>query len=202
VKNRRVNSRIVTSGSVVSSPASRSHRLIARSMTWSTGSLQHRPFDLWLNLLTVWQTMAPVNCPYVFMDHERWSHYRERVDRGNWNARDLVNNVLRRFKTLCRRAGVPEFTIHDLRRSCITNWARKLPIHVTQHLAGHADINTTQKYYLSVQKEDVAKAKRLQKSLLGDLKPVATDPKLTHNGRKRDFPKRKQFASPPEMHEL
>jgi integrase len=127
-----------------------------------------------INLLTVWQTMAPVNCPYVFMDHERWSHYSERVNCGNWNARDLVNNVLRRFKTLCRRSGVPEFTIHDLRRSCITNWARKLPIHVTQHLAGHADINTTRTNYLSVQKEDIAKAKRVQKSLLGDLKPVAT----------------------------
>ncbi len=61
-----------------------------------------------------------------------------------------------------RKAGVPQFTIHDLRRSCITNWARKIPIHVTQHLAGHGDIKTTKKYYLSVQTEDIVKAKRVQ----------------------------------------
>lgn len=155
-----------------------------------------------INLLTAWQSRAPVNCPYVIMGHGRWSYYREQVDCDLWESRDLMNNLLRRFKTLCRKAGVPQFTIHDMRRSCITNWARKLPIHVTQHLAGHADINTTRKYCLSVQKEDIAKAKRVQKSLLGDLKPVATDPKLTHRGRKRDFPKRKQFASLPEVQDL
>src|SRR5688572_26536580 len=72
------------------------------------------------------------------MDAGRRAYYRERVDGGRWRSRALVDNMLRRFRTLCRQAGEREFTIHDLRRSCITNWARKLPIHVVRQLAGHA----------------------------------------------------------------
>jgi len=33
-----------------------------------------------------------------------------------------------------------------------------MPIHVTQQLAGHADIKTTQKFYLSVQDDDLRAA--------------------------------------------
>jgi hypothetical protein len=141
-----------------------------------------------MNLLTALQAQPSEKCPYVFMDAERWAYYRDSVDTGQWRNRDLVNNTPRRFKTLCRRAGVREFTIHDLRRSCITNWARKLPIHVVQQLAGHADINTTRKYYLSVQDEDIRRAKKVQKALLGELPPVTTDPKLTPRGPKARFP--------------
>jgi integrase len=76
-----------------------------------------------------------------------------------------------------RRAGVGPYTIHDLRRSCITNWARRLPIHVVQKLAGHSDIQTTETYYLSVQPEDLAKARRMQSALVGDiLSGTGTDP--------------------------
>jgi integrase len=102
------------------------------------------------------------------MEQGGWEHYRRRVAEGQWiQGQDLVNNVLRRFRTACRRAGVGPFTIHDLRGSCITNWARSLPIHVVQQLAGHSDIKTGQQYYLSVQSDDVTKAQRVQESLLG-----------------------------------
>ena len=105
-------------------------------------------------------------------------------------AQDLVNNVLRRFKTICRRAGVGPYTIHDLRRSCITNWARHLPIHVVQQLAGHSDINTTRQFYLSVQPDDVSKAQAVQERLLRIPADDLTDPKLTHSAPKRAFPGR------------
>ena len=100
---------------------------------------------------------------------------------GKWRVgQDLVNNVLRRFKTLCRRAGVGPFTIHDLRRSCITNWAKQLPIHVVQQLAGHSDIQTTKQFYLSVQSEDIATAQAQQAALLPPIpRADLTDPKLT-----------------------
>jgi integrase len=153
-----------------------------------------------VNLLAAWQAVAPLDCPYVFLDAGRWAYYRERFDAGTWKARqELANNWLRRFKTLCKHTGIGKFTLHDLRRSCITNWARQLPIHVTQQLAGHSDIHTTQTYYLSVQLEDVAKAKRVQGKVIsgiGDAK--LTDPKLTHWTQKRDFPARKQFAGVPK----
>jgi len=54
-------------------------------------------------------------------------------------------------------------------------------IHVVQKLAGHSDIQTTETYYLSVQPEDLAKARRMQSALVGDiLSGVETDPLLTH----------------------
>ena len=84
-------------------------------------------------------------------------------------------------KVLTLPLGVGPCTIHDLRRSCITNWARRLPIHVVQKLAGHSDINTTETYYLSVQSEDLANTRRLQSELVGDiLADSGTDPLLTH----------------------
>ena len=75
------------------------------------------------------------------MDGGRWDYYRQQVEDGAWNERRLLmNNWLRRFKTMCKRAKAGKLTIHDIRRSCITNWARSgLPIHVAQKLAGHAD---------------------------------------------------------------
>ena len=144
-------------------------------------------------LLAAWQSMAPDGCPYVFMDRGRWEYYQEQVAKSHWgSSRDLVNNILRRFKTICRRAGIGPFTIHDLRRSCITNWARQLPIHVVQQLAGHSDITTTQQFYLSVQPEDLTKARDIQEFLLGKIPASApTDQEMTNSGKRRCFPGRR-----------
>ncbi|MBL7107107.1 MAG: tyrosine-type recombinase/integrase [Phycisphaerae bacterium] len=143
-----------------------------------------------LNLLTTWQSVAPEECPYVFMEHERWDFYRKKMEADTWKpGQSLSNNVLRRFKTLCKRAKVKIYSVHDLRRSCITNWAKALPVHVVQMLAGHSDIRTTQMYYLSVQPEDIKKAQKIQSEMLGKI-PEAdlTDPKVTHFGKNRVFP--------------
>ncbi len=66
----------------------------------------------------------------------------------------MVNNLRQRFITIRSHASVAKCTIHDLRRSAITNWARQLPIQVVQTLPGHASITTTRKYYLTVRPED------------------------------------------------
>ena len=136
------------------------------------------------------------------MDDGRWQHYRESARAGGWRAgQDLMNNLLRRFKTICRRAGVGPYTIHDLRRSCITNWAKRgLPIHVVRQLAGHSDIKTTQKFCLSVGKDDVNKAQLIQKAVIGRLPAVdPTDQLLTNSARKRRFPG-KQGCHPKTQH--
>jgi len=131
-----------------------------------------------VDLLAAWQPVAPEGCPYVFMDAARWRIYRGQVDKKTWRqGQDLVNNQLRRFKTLCRRAGVGPYTLHDLRRSCITNWASQLPVHLVQELAGHSDIQTTKDYYLSVPPELAARARAVQAALLAPLAEGAgTDP--------------------------
>jgi len=143
-----------------------------------------------VSLLAAWQSISPENCPYVFMVQERWDYYRKQVSEKKWRqGQHLVNNLLRRFKTLCRKASLPQYSIHDLRRSCITNWAKHLPIHVVQQLAGHSDIRTTQKYYLSVHEEDIKKAQQVQTRLLGEI-PTSdlTDPKVTHSSQIRALP--------------
>jgi len=61
-------------------------------------------------------------------------------------------------------------TLHDLRRSAITNWAQTLPIQVIQQLAGHSDINTTRKYYLAVTPEDMVSADKAINSVLASVK--------------------------------
>jgi integrase len=151
-----------------------------------------------VDLLKELKPQAPLDSPYVFMDEVRWAYFRREIDAGTWReTRHLLNNVLRKFKTICRKAGVDEaFCIHDLRRSCITNWARKgLPIHVTQQLAGHADIKTTQEYYLSVQDDDLRAARRAQQKIVQGLAAITpSDQKLTKSGGVRMNLKRKEFS--------
>ncbi len=60
------------------------------------------------------------------------------------------NNVWRDFDVIRRRAGLPECSTHDLRRSFCTNLARVIPMHVVQELAGHSAIRTTRRHYLNV----------------------------------------------------
>jgi integrase len=140
---------------------------------WTPKDYQMRMIPLpakTVNLLTAWQSLAPEGCPYVFMGQSRWAYYRRQVERGRWRAgQDLLNNLLKRFKGICRRAGIRPYTLHDIRRTCITNWAGQLPIHVVQQLAGHSDMRTTQRYYLSVQPQDLDKARAIQASLLGTI---------------------------------
>ena len=97
-----------------------------------------------------------------------------------------MNHIKRAFDGLLKKAGVPRCALHDLRRSCITNWARELPAHVVQKLAGHSDLKTTQKYYLIVQQEDMDKPRIVNSRIL---RRDLTDPLLTHsdpNGRSRE----------------
>ena len=139
-----------------------------------------------IELLKRWQESSPEGCPYVFMSAERWDYYRQEVEAGRWqDHKKLMNNMLRKFKTRCRQAGVKEYCFHDLRRTCISNWARYLPIHLVQELAGHSDMRTTKRYYLSVHPDDIAKAQRVQAEVLADiLEADLTDPKLTHSAQK------------------
>ena len=93
-----------------------------------------------------------------------------------------MNNLNRRLATLRRKAGLADFTYHDLRRSCITNWAKVLPAHVVGKLAGHSSIKTTQQYYLSVQKDELELARKVQAEIL-NLDP--SDEAVTKSGQNR-----------------
>lgn len=121
------------------------------------------------HLLVNMQAKASEGHPYVFVSPERLEKIKERCKIGKWNPRsEMINNLGRNFNVIRHRANVAECTLHDLRRSAITNWARKLPIQVVQQLAGHANITTTRKYYLSVRTEDLQSASKwLKKNSVG-----------------------------------
>lgn len=113
-----------------------------------------------VDLLTRMQALAEPGNPYVFISPERLAAIQAAKAAGTWqDTGHTLNNLRTRWLAIVQAAEIPHATIHDLRRSAITNWARRLPIHVVQELAGHADIRTTQQFYLSVTKEDLAAAR-------------------------------------------
>ena len=130
----------------------------------------------------------------MFMPLDRWDFCKATRAAGRWRSgQDLLNNVLRRFKTIVKRAGVAPATLHDLRRSCLTNWARELPIHVVQRLAGHSDIKTTQRYYLAVEQRDFDEARSVQERTVGKTpRRKVSDTIVTQPAEERCFPAPKQ----------
>ena len=105
--------------------------------------------------------------PYVFIRKARLCHILDRRSKGDWEPdSEIVNNLVRDLKVICRRVTVNPFTLHDLRRSCITNWSKVLPIQTVQQLAGHSSIETTRRYYLSVQQSDLNTARQVQSKLM------------------------------------
>ena len=85
--------------------------------------------------------------------------------KNSYNKRQGCNANSRKQKT---GQHVAKCTLHDLRRPCITNWAKVLPIHVVQKLVGHADIKTTRKYYLVVRPEYFSSAGDVLKHILSE----------------------------------
>jgi len=105
--------------------------------------------------------------PYIFISPDRLKRIRERQRAGTWTPRSqVINNLDRYFRAIRIRSGIGKCTLHDLRRTAITNWAKKLPIQVVQILAGHSEIATTRKYYLAVRPEDIALANNLVDEIL------------------------------------
>ncbi len=71
-----------------------------------------------------------------------------------------VKNASRDFTALCQRAGVTRYAkpFHTLWKTCLTDWARHFPAHVVAAWAGHANIETTQKFYLQVSEGEYERA--------------------------------------------
>jgi integrase len=113
------------------------------------------------------QMLCAEGHPYIFIDLARFSQIKTRIKQGTWNSiSSTQNNLIRDFEVIQRRAGIPKCTLHDLRRSALTNWAQYLPIQVVQQFAGHSNIATTRKYYLMVRNEDMDNASKVMDKIL------------------------------------
>lgn len=70
-------------------------------------------------------------------------------------------NFTKPFERIGRRAGVQVGTFHDLRRTCLTVWLENgLQPHEVMQLAGHAEIDTTMRYYVATRRTLMDKARR------------------------------------------
>ena len=115
-----------------------------------------------IEMLASIQLTAPEGHPYIFINPERLRLIRGRERTGKWNPGcNVINNLWRRFEVIRKRSGIAKCTLHDLRRSAITNWTKHIPIQVVQQFAGHSDISTTRKYYLAVRPEDITSANQI-----------------------------------------
>ena len=120
-----------------------------------------------LKLLVDIQVNALDGHPYIFIAPQRLERITERIRIGKWNERsEVIHNMTRNFNRIRTKARVDKCTIHDLRRSAITNWSKKLPIQVTHKLAGHSNIKTTLEYYLVVRPEDFKAAGEVLNEIL------------------------------------
>lgn len=135
-----------------------------------------------LDLLTQLQLESPEGVPFVLVDKQgcqrisdKWKKHREQG--LEWFNRGLANNVIRDFHRRVKQAGIEtagkNLTVHTLRKCCIQNWANSLPMNVVKELAGHSDIETTNRFYSTVDEEHLKAAAKIGDELL------TTDLKLT-----------------------
>jgi integrase len=153
------------------------HRIYVQAKRQTSGLLEWEPKDHENRvvpmsdqaelLLVRMQSEAKEGHPYVFISAERLVRLKHRQEEGAFDPRsEIINNLRRDFHAIRLRAGVARCTLHDLRRSAITNWGKKLPIHVVQQLAGHSDMKTTRQYYLAVRPEDLQSASEVLNEIL------------------------------------
>ena len=73
-----------------------------------------------------------------------------------------VCNASRWFTDLAKRADVVRYgkPLHTLRKSCITDWAKRFPMHVVKEWAGHSDSRTTEQHYFRVSDSEYELAAR------------------------------------------
>ncbi|MDI6448479.1 tyrosine-type recombinase/integrase [Anaerobaca lacustris] len=155
-----------------------------QTIRWEPKDHQHRVVPMsneTAQFLVDLQAEAPEAFPYIFIPPKRFHRIKERLESGRWNDRKaVINNLTRGFEVIRSKAGVSKCTPHDLRRSAITNWAQELPVQVVQEFAGHSNIATTRKYYLTVRAEDVERASQLMNRMLSASRALDTKP--TQNG--------------------
>ncbi|GMU33227.1 MAG: hypothetical protein AMXMBFR20_10990 [Planctomycetia bacterium] len=137
---------------------------------------------------------CPEGHPYVFISPERLAVILAAREAGMWKeGQAVLNNVRRSFhgivlkaaekvRSLRRKEGEsyqPTASIHDLRRSAITNWSRAVNPQTLQMLAGHDDIKTTMDFYAQTTEDQLELARAASMAAMEGEELPRTDPGLT-----------------------
>jgi len=156
-------------------------------------------------LLAELHESTPSRHAYVFLTAERLALIKAAMSCGLWReGQQTVNNFPREFiRIILRAAGEveslatwkrtknglltpdkPTISYHDLRRSAITNWSKSANIQTVSRLAGHSDISTTQRYYLSATQDQIELARQASEASMSDAN-VKTDDGVTKSAPNR-----------------
>jgi integrase len=109
-----------------------------------------------VKLLLELQISPPEGNPYVFVPMARYELIQELRRKEQWTVekgRSPLSKFCHHFNKIRARAGIASGTFHDLRRTCLSNWiVQGLSLHEVKELAGHAGIETTDRFYLAARK--------------------------------------------------
>ena len=114
-------------------------------------------------LLVEHQMSQPAGASYIFVPTARYERIQELRRIGQWSVekgRSPLSKFCHHFNKIRRLAGIQTGTFHDLRRTCLSTWITQgLSLHEVKELAGHAGIETTERFYLAVRTDVVDRAR-------------------------------------------
>ena len=138
----------------------------ADTWEWHIKDTDHRTLPLTadlVKLLVEHQMAQPEGNPYVFVPTGRYELIQDLRRNGQWTVergRSPLSKFCHHFNKIRKLAGIATGTFHDLRRTCLSNWiVQGLGLHEVKELAGHAGIETTDRFYLAVRKDVVDRAR-------------------------------------------
>ncbi|MHC4257877.1 MAG: tyrosine-type recombinase/integrase, partial [Planctomycetota bacterium] len=116
-------------------------------------------------LLAEHHAKQPEGYPYVFLPAKRYDYLQNVRMEGRWKQRYgtcPVNNFTRIIRKIQKHASVKEGEFRDFRRTCLTNWLTNgLGEYDVMHLAGHADFQTTHRFYLAVREDLIDRTREI-----------------------------------------
>ena len=142
-------------------------------------------------LLAKLQHQSPDGYAYVFLPVQRFELIKAAQESGRWReGQAVINNFSRRFEQIVVRSAKraptlvdterkPTISIHDLRRSAITNWSKAVNMQTVMRMAGHSNIETTQRYYAAATEDQFAMVRRASRTAIRRAFRGQTDPKVT-----------------------
>jgi integrase len=139
---------------------------LADTWEWHVKDTDRRTLPLTAELvngLATHQVSQTEGNPYIFVPMARYELIQELRRAGQWSVdkgRSPLSKFCHHFNRIRRLAGIETGTFHDLRRTCLSSWVSQgLSLHEVKELAGHAGIETTERFYLAVRKDVVDRAR-------------------------------------------
>ena len=139
--------------------------------TWAIKDCERRTLPLTedvTKLLTRIQAEQPDGHPYIFVPPWRYERIQKLRRLDKWPERDAkcpLNGFTRHWQQLLAHAGIKSGEFHDLRRTCLTEWlANGLSEYDVMTLAGHSDFQTTHRFYLSVRRDLIDRAREASRA--------------------------------------